>query len=538
MKNKFLKNKIVLVAVMILLGSFSIALAAPGDAPSRPPVNPGNSSQPVLNLKVGGSNLPSAALDVAGSNALSLFDKIDSFITVFGRLWVGGNTWLGLPSLFSVSSTDPLNPGLIPLPIRALNIAGTFLSSTLSHDGTIAAQRPVCAQNSKLILCSAPAETYQWSIDAWSPCAGSCTGTYMTSGSSYSPGTFQFASCFIADTVVLMADGTTKKIQDVKIGDVLKGQKTDNTVLGFHNPKLGNKKLYSFNGGEYFVTAEHPFMTTEGWKAFDPKLAMQEHKLDIYVGQLAVGDTLVTANGNIRLNSVSTKTDKSDTQLYNFILNGDNTYYADGYLVHNKNITTCTGNDVSNCETYTNTSACVDHNNTGLLIASGTSMQGKCAVSCTSGGQIPTCGAGSTGSYCDTETGLKKCLYNNEPAPTNSGPQPAQCSTALLDLENEEASCESYDGCSWNSSSSTQTRAVVCVNSSGVTVADSFCVAPKPATTQACSGGVVVTDPNLCETSYNLNGQWYPLPGTYQEIPSGAYTCFSCAQYPANGVCN
>jgi hypothetical protein len=455
MKNKFLKNKIALVVVMILLGSFSVALAAPGDAPSRPPVHPGNSSQPVLNLKVGGSNLPSAALDVAGSNALSFFDRVDSFITVFGRLWIGGNTWLGSPSLFSVPSIDPLNPGLISLPIRTLNIVGTFLSSTLSHDGTIAAQRAVCVQNSKLILCTAPAVTYQWDIGAWGACTGSapgtCTGTY-TSGicsgtvvGSYSGdqmpgpyegegcGTFNQASCpigwinhgchwsangqtnscsgattsssctaqgsscnwnpgttsiqtrtvvckdssntvvadslcaqpkppttqpcsavtscsyyykvgpithgcFIKDTMVSLADGTQKPIQDIAIGDVLKGEKTNNTVTGFDRPLLGDKEtLYSFNGGEYFVSEDHPFMTTDGWKAINPELAGLKHQLGFNIGKLQEGDTLVGDDSNIVLSSIDSKHADKDTQLYNFILTGDHTYYADGYLVHNKN---------------------------------------------------------------------------------------------------------------------------------------------------------------------------------------------------------
>ena len=75
--------------------------------------------------------------------------------------------------------------------------------------------------------------------------------------------------CFVADTIITMADGLKKNIQDVKIGDILKGEKTNNIVLGFHNPKLEDRKLYSFNGGRYFVTAEHPFKTIDGWKILE-----------------------------------------------------------------------------------------------------------------------------------------------------------------------------------------------------------------------------------------------------------------------------
>ena len=151
---------------------------------------------------------------------------------------------------------------------------------------------------------------------------------------------YYYPVCFIADTIVSMADGTTKKIQDVKIGDILKGEKTNNTVLGFHDPKLEGRKLYSFNGGRYFVTAEHPFKTTDGWKSIDPSKTAEEN-IGIKVTPLHIGDVLLTENGKVLLKTIDSKNDKSDTQLYNFMLNGDHTYYADGYLVHNKEM--CTG---------------------------------------------------------------------------------------------------------------------------------------------------------------------------------------------------
>ncbi|NVN97298.1 hypothetical protein HXX01_03665 [Candidatus Nomurabacteria bacterium] len=141
-------------------------------------------------------------------------------------------------------------------------------------------------------------------------------------------------TCFVADTKVILADGSTKNIQDVKIGDVLKGESTNNTVLGFHQPKL-NGKLYSFNGGRYFVTEEHPFKTTNGWKSINPKKTANEN-IGIKVTELKVGDTLITDTGHVLLKTVKSKVGKDDTQLYNFKLDGDHTYYADGYLVHNK----------------------------------------------------------------------------------------------------------------------------------------------------------------------------------------------------------
>jgi hypothetical protein len=79
-------------------------------------------------------------------------------------------------------------------------------------------------------------------------------------------------SCFIAGTKVTMADGTFKNIEDVKVGDKVKGHKEENTVIKLDPTLLADRKLYSFNDNEhYFFTSEHPFMTEEGWKSIKPE---------------------------------------------------------------------------------------------------------------------------------------------------------------------------------------------------------------------------------------------------------------------------
>ncbi len=143
-------------------------------------------------------------------------------------------------------------------------------------------------------------------------------------------------SCFVAGTEVVMANGTTKLIEDVVIGDVLRGQDTENTVIKYDHPKLGNRGLLSFNGGQFFVTEEHPFYTKDGWKSVSPA-ALHDENLHMVVGELKPGDEILTADGDFLLieNIIEAEADPR-TQLYNFFITGDNTYYADGYLVHNK----------------------------------------------------------------------------------------------------------------------------------------------------------------------------------------------------------
>ena len=204
-------------------------------------------------------------------------------------------------------------------------------------------------------------------------------------------------ACFTADTKVDMANGTTKNIQDVKVGDVLKGETTNNTVLGFHRPELDGK-LYSLNGGRYFVTEEHPFKTTDGWKSINPSKTEKEN-IGITVTTLKVGDTLITDKGSVLLKTIDGKDATEVTPLFNFYLDGDHTYYADGYLVHNKAACDTSGH------TCGGTQRCVDGN--GLLVGfNSPDSQGMCALcpgtcpagyTASCGGQTTTCTAGTCG---------------------------------------------------------------------------------------------------------------------------------------------
>ena len=102
------------------------------------------------------------------------------------------------------------------------------------------------------------------------------------------------SSCFTGDTRILMADGGEKPIRQVRVGDLVMGPDgRANRVVGIERPVLGERLLYSINGGPHFVTAEHPLMTATGWKAIDPEATAAEAP-DLVVGALALGDCLTT----------------------------------------------------------------------------------------------------------------------------------------------------------------------------------------------------------------------------------------------------
>ena len=144
--------------------------------------------------------------------------------------------------------------------------------------------------------------------------------------------------CFISETKILMSDGTYEDIVNVQKGKFVRGETQLNEVLGMQIHDFSNDKLYSINGGKYFVAAEHPFKTITGWKAINPKKLYEEDEflfrlLDPKV--LKVGDILLTEDGLIIIESIGSKYIKKEMKVYNLMLEGDHTYYADGYLVHN-----------------------------------------------------------------------------------------------------------------------------------------------------------------------------------------------------------
>jgi hypothetical protein len=143
-------------------------------------------------------------------------------------------------------------------------------------------------------------------------------------------------SCFIAGTKIRMANGTDIKIEDVIIGDMLKGKTSDNEVITLKPTTLGNHKLYAFNGNNnFFVTDEHPFWTKEGWKSINPKATKLYNELES--GALSIGDYIQTLDGMIRIKSIESKEiNNEDLPLYNFEVSGDHSYFADRYCVHNK----------------------------------------------------------------------------------------------------------------------------------------------------------------------------------------------------------
>src|SRR5262249_45421413 len=124
---------------------------------------------------------------------------------------------------------------------------------------------------------------------------GTCTS--YSSATCCPSGDFCFqgvCGCFTAGTLIAMADSTSRPIEHVLVGDLVLGNAGRvNRVAEILRPMLGQRPLYALNGSGYFVTAGHPFLTEEGWKAIDPSATPAEHA-GLNVGRLTIGDRLLT----------------------------------------------------------------------------------------------------------------------------------------------------------------------------------------------------------------------------------------------------
>jgi hypothetical protein len=152
--------------------------------------------------------------------------------------------------------------------------------------------------------------------------------------------TVRYCCCFVAGTQITMADGSTKNIEDVALGEVVVGKDgTHNTVLEFLRPTLGETgaTLMAFNRGAPFMASDHPvWIRNEGWKSFDP--AMTYEKYGIVVSQYKVGDVIETEDQTgFAIDSIEEYNNQDLTQIiYNIKVTGNNTYVANRLVVHNK----------------------------------------------------------------------------------------------------------------------------------------------------------------------------------------------------------
>ncbi len=128
-------------------------------------------------------------------------------------------------------------------------------------------------------------------------------------------------TCFLPDTMITTTNGKVM-IKDIKEGDVVVSyNEASNSMESNKVTELYSRVAdsYLLINGKLKVTPNHPMMVNGKWAE---------------IGTAKVGDSLKTETGQQVILSI--KEVKGSVEVYNLDVSGSSTYYAEGYLAHNK----------------------------------------------------------------------------------------------------------------------------------------------------------------------------------------------------------
>lgn len=160
-------------------------------------------------------------------------------------------------------------------------------------------------------------------------------------------------TCFPGDARVVMSDNSIKRIDAIRVGDILNGGfGYQNEVLAIHKGPLAGNKLFIING-THRTTPEHRHWTTDGWAAISVTKATTDYATEVDVDneggkelrvnkrfrntpvvELKEGMTLVTINGEESITSIVEDTSATSIDIvYTLIMGGSHTHIANDKIV-------------------------------------------------------------------------------------------------------------------------------------------------------------------------------------------------------------
>ena len=162
-------------------------------------------------------------------------------------------------------------------------------------------------------------------------------------------------TCFAAGTQISLANGDTKNIEDIVVGDEVlgwNGNSIESSVVsaidhrhtvGGHGDAcktLGDEpSLYTINDTGIEFTPEHPFLTKDGWKSLVPNPNDEPYKSIQEPKVLSVGDSILRDGNWEEINTIGIVRSDSEERVYNITVEKLHSYIANGIVVHNKNFT-------------------------------------------------------------------------------------------------------------------------------------------------------------------------------------------------------
>lgn len=155
---------------------------------------------------------------------------------------------------------------------------------------------------------------------------GYSQGNYWRYGYSQS----YYGACFTGDTRVLMADGTYKKIKDIRAGDRILSYNFETGAL--EGEEVSKLLVHPETAGGYFVVNER-LEVTKNHIVWSPSKDSW-----VRVGSLEVGDSLLNNQGEVEEITSIEKVEGTNT-VYNLSLSGpNNNYFTENILVHNHKV--------------------------------------------------------------------------------------------------------------------------------------------------------------------------------------------------------
>ena len=150
--------------------------------------------------------------------------------------------------------------------------------------------------------------------------------------------------CFLPGTLITMANGTFKVIEDIVIGDKILSV-VDDTQEVVENEvtqtvESFRKELFEVtldNGNKFTTTNDHPiWVEGKGWSAVDRIFSTSIYK-NLVISDLVVGDTLYSLDSKPKVISINNSEIES-SWTYTFATKNHNAlnYIANGILAHNK----------------------------------------------------------------------------------------------------------------------------------------------------------------------------------------------------------
>ena len=149
--------------------------------------------------------------------------------------------------------------------------------------------------------------------------------------------------CFAGDTLVTLADLTTKRIDAVRVGDKvlsyneITNEQVISEVVAITSPTKNNIVKFSLSNGTIVeATTEHPFWeVNKGWSSYSPPATLRDHKMKVV--KIEEGDILLTQEGvEVQIVGMELDLNREYEQVHNIKLEGHYTYYANGIVVHNE----------------------------------------------------------------------------------------------------------------------------------------------------------------------------------------------------------